>query len=332
MVDAVARPYKILVVDDEEDVMPMFKQRLRRDVRQGKYELLFAANGIEAVAVLEDVPDIDILITDINMPELDGLGLLEQISGVHVNLRALVLSAYGNMDNIRKAMNRGAFDFVLKPVDFDDIRVTLERSINDLERWRIVSKARDELLTIQKELDIAARIQKAVIPKKFPAFDGFDVSAIIDPARSVAGDFYDVIQMNDGLMGLVVADVSGKGVPASLMMMSSRTLLHGASLRDNDPGLVMESANEDLCIDNDLFMFVTVFLGVYDPTNGHLRYANAGHPSPGFMSCWRAELIFCCLLRMLYWGLFLGKPFKSWTWIWNRAIWCSDLLTVLPRR
>ena len=120
---------KILVVDDEPDLKPLVLQRMRRDIRRGLYEFFFAGDGIEAIDVLSEISDIDMIVTDINMPRMDGLALLERIPDINPNTHSIVVSAYGDMHNIRTAMNRGAFDFVTKPIDFNDLRVTIERAI-----------------------------------------------------------------------------------------------------------------------------------------------------------------------------------------------------------
>ena len=101
--------YKILVVDDEPDLEPLVLQRMRRHIRRGRYEFVFAHNGIEALEELEADPGIDMVVSDINMPRMDGLTLLEQIPNVSPDIRAIIVSAYGDMENIRTAMNRGAF-------------------------------------------------------------------------------------------------------------------------------------------------------------------------------------------------------------------------------
>ncbi|MCY4065158.1 MAG: response regulator, partial [Rhodospirillaceae bacterium] len=97
-----------MVVDDEPDVERLVRQRMRREIRSGDYEFVFAGNGIEALAKLREHKDIDMVLSDINMPEMDGLTLLEQIPSVDPNVRSVVVSAYGDMKNIRTAMNRGA--------------------------------------------------------------------------------------------------------------------------------------------------------------------------------------------------------------------------------
>ena len=274
------RPYKILVVDDEPDVEPLFRQRMRRDIRAGRYELVFAHNGVAALERLNDEGDIDMVVTDINMPEMDGLTLLEQIPSVDPDVRSVIISAYGDMKNIRTAMNRGAFDFVTKPLDFDDLMVTIERTLRHLEEWREALQSRDKLVALQNELGIANEMQQSILPTKFPETDQYRVFASMEPARDVGGDFYDVIRLSDGQVGLAIADVSDKGVPAALMMMSSRTLLKGAAIGSAGPGLALREVNDLLYNENETGMFVTVFYAVYDPATAQLSYSNGGHNPP----------------------------------------------------
>lgn len=121
---------KILVVDDESDLEVLIKQKFRRQIREHLYEFVFALNGREALDKINQQPDIDMVFSDINMPEMDGLTLLEKINDLSPILKAVIVSAYGDMDNIRMAMNRGAFDFICKPVNFDDLEVTMKKTIN----------------------------------------------------------------------------------------------------------------------------------------------------------------------------------------------------------
>jgi class 3 adenylate cyclase/DNA-binding NarL/FixJ family response regulator len=121
---------KILVVDDEADLEALVKQKFRRKIRENVYEFLFAQNGEEALQKVSEHPDLDIVLSDINMPVMDGLTLLSRLPEANPIIKAVVVSAYGDMQNIRTAMNRGAFDFVCKPVDFDDLDLTMEKTIN----------------------------------------------------------------------------------------------------------------------------------------------------------------------------------------------------------
>ena len=274
------QPFKILVVDDEPDVERLVRQRMRRDIRSGRYSFVFAGNGIEALDVLAQSQDIDMVLSDINMPQMDGLTLLGQIPSVNPNIRAVIVSAYGDMKNIRTAMNRGAFDFITKPIDFDDMRITIERTLRNLAIWREALSSRDKLVALERELGIARQMQLSILPTRFPAAAGYEVFANMQPARAVGGDFYDVLQLEAGRIGLAIADVSDKGVPAALFMMSSRTLLRGAAIGCRDPGDVLKEVNNMLVSNNESMMFVTVFYAIFDPVNGTLTYANGGHNEP----------------------------------------------------
>ena len=276
----VKKPYRILVVDDEPDLEPLILQRMRRKIRSGAYSFEFAHNGVEALEALREHQDIDMVVSDINMPQMDGLTLLEQIPKVDPDIRSIIISAYGDMKNIRTAMNRGAFDFVTKPLDFEDLQVTIDRTLRHLEEWRDALQSRDKLVALQNELDVASSTQQSILPKVFPQTADYQVFAHMEPARNVGGDFYDVIRLDRGHLGLAIADVSDKGVPAALFMMSSRTLLKGAAIGTGDPGEALQEVNDLLYEENETMMFVTVLYSVYNPETGRLTYSNGGHDAP----------------------------------------------------
>ena len=253
---------------------------MRREIRSGTYSFMFAQNGVEALEVLNEEQDIDMVLSDINMPRMDGLTLLEQIPKVDPNIRSVIVSAYGDMKNIRTAMNRGAFDFITKPIDFEDMKVTIQRTLHHLELWREALESRDKLVALKNELSVANKMQQSILPTDFPTGQGFEIFGSMKPARDVGGDFFDVLSLDNGRIGLVVADVSDKGVPAALFMMSSRTLLKGAAIGHDAPGKVLGEVNQLLQEENDAAMFVTVFYATFDPKSGELIYANGGHNTP----------------------------------------------------
>lgn len=123
---------KILVVDDEVDLEVLITQKFRRKIRAGEYEFVFALNGREALEILQEHPEIDMILSDINMPEMDGLTLLTRVKEQNPLLKAVIISAYGDLENIRTAMNRGAFDFITKPVDFQDLEITIEKTLQHI--------------------------------------------------------------------------------------------------------------------------------------------------------------------------------------------------------
>ncbi|MFN8355286.1 MAG: adenylate/guanylate cyclase domain-containing protein [Spirosomataceae bacterium] len=120
---------KIMVVDDEADLEILIKQKFRRQIREQQYQFVFAKNGADALQQLQLHPDTDMVLSDINMPEMDGLTLLIKLAEVNPIIKAVIVSAYGDIDNIRVAMNRGAFDFLTKPVNFEDLETTVEKTI-----------------------------------------------------------------------------------------------------------------------------------------------------------------------------------------------------------
>ena len=120
---------KILVVDDETDLEVLIKQKFRKKIREKEYEFFFAINGKNALEKLIEQPDVDIVLSDINMPEMDGLTLLTKLNELNPLIKSVIISAYCDMENIRTAMNRGAFDFITKPINFEDLTLTVEKTL-----------------------------------------------------------------------------------------------------------------------------------------------------------------------------------------------------------
>ena len=172
---------KILSVDDEAPIELLMKQFFRRKIRSGEYEFFFARNGVEALAVLDEHPDIEIVLCDINMPEMDGLTLLAKLNERrNPAMRVIMVSAYGDMRNIRQAMNNGAFDFATKPIDMDDLALTIEKAINQISYVHASQKEHKELVTLQKDLTLASEIQQYFLPSTFPPFpEDSDKQAIV---------------------------------------------------------------------------------------------------------------------------------------------------------
>jgi adenylate cyclase len=132
---------KILVADDEADLEVLIKQKFRQKIREREFEFVFAINGKDALDKLQQHPDVDMVLSDINMPEMDGLTLLSRLNETSPLVKAVIVSAYGDMDNIRTAMNRGAFDFITKPINFDDLALTMEKTLKQVLQTRETLKA-----------------------------------------------------------------------------------------------------------------------------------------------------------------------------------------------
>ncbi|MHC1738382.1 MAG: PP2C family protein-serine/threonine phosphatase [Ignavibacteriaceae bacterium] len=278
---------KIMVVDDEPDLESLIKQKFRRQIRGGEFEFVFAHNGLEALAKLLEYPDISLILSDINMPEMDGLTLLGKINELkNPTIKTVMVSAYGDMDNIRIAMNRGAFDFLTKPVDFNDMEMTINKTLDQLAVLKKALKEHDLLLSIQHDLSVARNIQLAILPKVFPPFPDikeFDIYASMNAAKEVGGDFYDFFLIDKDRLGFVIGDVSGKGVPAAIFMAVSRTLIRATALKGISAGECMAYVNNLLCNESVASMFVTVFYAILNIHTGEVEYSSAGHNPPYIM-------------------------------------------------
>ena len=161
---------KILVVDDEPQLEYLFTQKFRRNIRRKEFELSFALSGKEALEKLQEDNDIDIVLSDINMPEMDGLTFISKLGEINPMIKTVMVSAYGDMKNIRTAMNNGAFDFVTKPIDFQDLEATIKKAIKEVELQKLALAAREKLSQLQQELHAAHELQQSILPKTFTIF------------------------------------------------------------------------------------------------------------------------------------------------------------------
>jgi sigma-B regulation protein RsbU (phosphoserine phosphatase) len=260
------------------------EQKFRRQLRDAKFTLQFAGDGVEALEVLSGNDNIAMVLTDINMPRMDGLTLLDEIQKLKdSHLKTVVVSAYGDIANIRTAMNRGAFDFVTKPIDFGDLEMTIQKTLDEIHRLREALQAKSQLSSLQYDLSTAARIQQKIIPKTFPPFPDkkqIDIYASMDAAKDVGGDFYDYFFIDNERLAFLIGDVSGKGVPAAIYMAICRTMLRAVASQVADPGECLRRVNKMLIPDSDITTFVTVFYGVLNIRTGSVKYCNGGHDLP----------------------------------------------------
>jgi len=276
---------KILSVDDEAPIELLMKQYFRRKIRAGEYEFFFARNGLQALSILAKNPDIEIILSDINMPEMDGLTLLAKLNEMgNPAMRVIMVSAYGNMRNIRLAMNKGAFDFATKPIDMEDLSRTIEKAIEQIRYVHETQEEHSELVSLKEDLTSASEIQQYFLPRKFPPFpeisDKLDIYASMNAAKDVGGDFYDFFRVDADHIALVIADVCGKGIPAALFMAASQMIIHSNGMQCTSAAECLMEANHVLTVYSVDDMFVTVFYAIYNTTTGHLTYCNAGHNPP----------------------------------------------------
>ena len=276
---------KILSVDDEAPLELLMKQYFRRKIRNGEYEFFFAHNGLEALSILYNNPDIEIILSDINMPEMDGLTLLAKVNEMrNPALRVIMVSAYGDMKNIREAMNNGAFDFATKPIDMDDLSLTIEKAIAQINYVHESQKEHVQLESLKNDLTTARDIQQYILPRVFPPFpedsDKVDIYASMEAAKDIGGDFYDFFRVDDDRIALVIADVCGKGIPAALFMAVSRTIIRSKGMQGCSAAECLTESNRLLAAYSIDCMFLTVFYAIYNIKTGSVSYCNAGHNPP----------------------------------------------------
>ena len=270
----------ILCVDDEPELELLMQQRFRKKLRAGEWKFTFALDGMDALQKLEANPDIGVILTDLNMPRMDGLTLLEKLADLDRPLRTVVVSAYGDMDKIRVAMNRGAFDFVTKPVDFKDLETTTLKAATDLAAYRKALRSQQQAVSIQQELDVARRIQDAIIPASLPTPDGWQLYGFSAPAADVSGTFYDAFDLPDGRIGILMGDVGGRGVTTALLMAMGQTFVKSFLQQGVTPAACLAQLNSMLFADGLPHVGLRMVAGVIDPATGETVLANAGHTAP----------------------------------------------------
>ena len=175
---------KILVVDDETDLEVLVKQKFRQKIREHRYEFIFAINGRHALEKIEEHKDIDIVLSDINMPEMDGLTLLGVLNESNPMVKTVMVSAYGDMENIRTAMNRGAFDFVCKPVNFEDLELTIEKTIKH------IAQIQETLQAIKENNILRMYVDDNVL--KFMGSREFEDSLMVNETVEASVAFIDI--------------------------------------------------------------------------------------------------------------------------------------------
>lgn len=271
---------KILIADDEPDLELLIRHRFRKEIRDRLYDFVFAADGARALDSLRNDPEIEVVLTDINMPGMDGLTLLSKIVDEYPLMQPVIVSAYGDMTNIRAAMNLGAFDFLTKPIDFQDFASTLDRTLHQAQLLRQSARDQKRLATLQSELNVATRIQQSILPRIDSLCAGRSdvvIQAVMSPARDVGGDFYDFFFLDENRLGFAIGDVSGKGIPAAIFMAMCRTLLKAVAMKGTTPGECLGDVNRSLALDNQTEMFVTLFYGILDLRTGEVQYASGAH-------------------------------------------------------
>jgi len=261
----------ILIVDDE----PYNLDYLEQELEDFDCEPRRATRGPEALeAMREEAPDLVLL--DIMMPEMDGFQVLAQLKD-NKRLRdipVIVISAVDDMESIARGIRMGAEDYLPKPFDPLLLRARVSAC---LERKRLRDQELVYLHRIGEELAWAWEVQSGFLPSTLPSIPGWQFSATLKPSRETSGDFYDLMPLPEGRLGILIADVSDKGIGAALFMVLSRTLIRIHAAQGQEPAQVLGTTNRHILSDIHTSQFVTLFYGVLDPRTGSLVYSSAGH-------------------------------------------------------
>jgi adenylate cyclase len=215
---------RILVVDDEPDLEALLVQKFRRQIRDGTISFVFASDGVDALAALAQSDDIDMVVTDINMPRMDGLTLLQNLQDSEERLSTIIVSAYGDMANIRTAMNRGAFDFLTKPIDFSDLETTIDKTIRHIE---ILREARQRQAAADRANAALARYFSPNLAQRIAnSTDGIDLGG---QRREIASLFTDIASFTT-LVETLEPDVLGLLLNDYLIGMTEVVFAHDGTV------------------------------------------------------------------------------------------------------
>ena len=225
----------------------------------------------------------DLILLDIMMPELNGfetMELLKKQMKPGEEIPVIFLTADENQESEMKGLGLGAMDFIKKPFVPEVLVLRVKHTIELIRLQRNLVKENER---ISNELKMASRIQMSMLPGTFPDRPEIGIYAKVDPVRQVGGDFYDFFFVDQDHLCLLVADVSGKGVPAALFMMASKIVLADNAKMGKSPARILEDTNNAICANNREEMFVTVWLGILELSTGRLTMASAGHEHPALM-------------------------------------------------
>jgi serine phosphatase RsbU (regulator of sigma subunit) len=261
---------RVLVVEDDIAIL----RGLSDNIRAEGYDVLVASDGETGYRLIRDQQP-DLVILDVMLPRLTGIEVCRRVRGEGVRTPIVMLTAHGTEDERVGGLDAGADDYVIKPFLLNELMARIRGLLKHRREW---SSERDRL---ERDLRAAAAVQQRLLPQLAPVAATLECAGVCVPAQGVGGDYYDFIDVGDGLLALVVADVAGKGMPAALSM----ACIHGV-LRTEAPRAGRRAAeltarlNATLCATMQPGRYATLFYGLYDDRARTLTYVNAGHPPP----------------------------------------------------
>lgn len=277
----------LLVVDDDQDILRVVKFYLTKQ----NYTVHAATGGKEALALLEKHPRIELILSDVMMPEMTGLDLLKILreNQAYAEIPVILISAEGETSKKVAGLNLGADDFITKPFNFDELMARVKNHIRLRRLQKEVLIANKQVMHVNnmlknqnekliEDLEQARGVQMALLPDALPENSVFELGSRYIPAERLGGDFFDIVLLDDERkLGVMVADVCGHGVSAAFTTAMTKITFRNACFNSNDPAEVLFQMNEEL-FGNIKSGFVTVFYGVLDLETYNFEFASGGHP------------------------------------------------------
>lgn len=268
---------RLLIADDQPDVLAALQLLLKGE----GYQIRLVTSPAAVIESLE-ISNYDLLLMDLNYARdttsgREGLDLLARVQAIDRTLPVVVMTAWSSVSLAVEAMRRGVRDFVQKPWENAQLLSTLETQIE----WARAERERQRQEAI--ELEEAGDIERRLLPREIPPVPGCEISAAWQPARVVGGDYYDVLQLGEGQVGLCIADAIGKGFPAALLMSNLQAAVRAAGAATAQPRELSARLNREVSSHLAPGKFITLFYGLLDASRQRLTYANAGHNAPILM-------------------------------------------------
>ena len=268
---------RVLIADDQPDVV----EALRMLLKNAGYEIV-SVNSPAAILQTLSAQRFDLLLMDLNYTRdttsgREGLDLLARLQAVDGELPIVVMTAWTSAEVAVEAIHKGVGDFVQKPWKNDELLATLQTQITRGQARRQAQRLEAET---EQALEEARQIQQGLLPTEIPQIPGYEISGAWKPARLVGGDYFDVLDFGQDRMGLCIADVAGKGMPAALLMSNLQAAIRSLATESERPEELCARLNQLVCSNTAPDKFITLFYGLVDAPNRKLVYSNAGHNSP----------------------------------------------------
>ena len=266
---------KILIIDDE----PEIRRALTYVLEDEGYEVDSASTALEGLSYIE-AKRFDIVITDLMLPDLDGMTIVSKAREIRPEIIIVMITGHGSEEKAVEAIRAGADDYIPKPIDGNELLMKLSKAVE-------MRRLKDENLLfhrrLEMEIEIARKIQLSLLPQQTPDIAGIEIAIFNQPAKYVGGDYHDLITLPSGEIGVAIGDVSGKGMPAALLMANVQASIRRCSEDRHSPKEIIRRVNTALCPICQLIeehRFMTLFYANLNPQSGELIFSNAGHNYP----------------------------------------------------